>query len=166
MKDYDAAITLGISNDVLDERMRRISRKDRTAIEDGRFTPYEPSKDIINKFEENALRLGVPNPYIEAEPVIDGIQSLIEVAPLSLEMLPEIENPFRSNLFSSETQIDLGAAANLNNVGAGITGGDLLAGVSIPNTGELPFEQLNLNQKIAKGKNVGFGKPGDITFGS
>ena len=166
MKDYDAAITLGISNDVLDERMRRISRKDRTAIEDGRFTPYEPSKDIINKFEENALRLGVPNPYIEAEPVIDGIQSLIEVAPLSLEMLPEIENPFRSNLFSGETQIDLGAAANLNNVGAGITGGDLLAGVSIPNTGELPFEQLNLNQKIAKGKNVGFGKPGDITFGS
>ena len=163
MKDYDAAITLGISNDVLDERMRRISRKDRTAIEDGRFTPYEPSKDIINKFEENALRLGVPNPYIEAEPVIDGIQSLIEVAPLSLEMLPEIENPFRSNLFSGETQIDLGAAANLNNVGAGITGGDLLAGVTVPNTGQLPFDQLKNNQqKIAKGQSI---FKDDITFG-
>ena len=80
---------------------------------------------------------------------------------MSLEALPEIENPFRTDL----TEVDLGAAANLNTIGAQL-GGDLLAGVSIPNTGELPFEQLNLNQKIAKGKNVGFGKPGDITFGS
>ena len=92
MKDYDAAITLGISNDVL-----------------------------------------------------------------------EIENPFRSNLFSGETQIDLGAAANLNNVGAGITGGDLLAGVTVPNTGQLPFDQLKNNQqKIAKGQSI---FKDDITFG-
>ena len=77
-------------------------------------------------------------------------------------MLPEIEKPFRVD----ETQVNLDSIANLNNLGAGVTGGDLLAGVSVPNTGELPFEQLNLDQKLAKGKSVGFGKPGDITFGS
>ena len=151
MKDYDAAKVLGIDDQVLDERMRRISRKDRVSIEDGRFTPYQPSRDIINKFEENALRLGVPNPYLAAEPVIDGIKSLIEVAPLSLEMLPEIENPFRVD----ETEVNLDAIANLNTVGAQITGGDLLAGVSIPNTGELPFDQLkNQDQKLQRISNV------------
>ncbi len=143
MKDYDEAITLGIDSDVLDERMDRVSKRDRRAIEDGEFKPYEPSKDIIDKFEENALRLGVPNPYIEAEPVLDGIKSLIEIAPLSLEMLPEIENPFRTD----ETQVNLDSIANLNNLGAGVTGGDLLAGVTVPNTGELPFDQLKTNQQ-------------------
>jgi hypothetical protein len=151
MKDYDAAITLGISNNDLDERMRRVSKTDRAAIEEGQFRPYKPSRDIIQKFEENALRLGVSNPYIAAEPVIEGIEALIEVAPLSLENLPDIENPFRVD----ETEVNLDAIANLNTVGAQITGGDLLAGVSIPNTGELPFDQLkNQDQKLQRISNV------------
>ena len=123
MKDYEAAITLGISANDLDERMGRVSKTDRFAIEDnGEFKPYRTSRDIIDKFEENALRLGVSNPYNQAEPVIDAIQSLIEQAPLSLEMLPDIENPFRVD----ETKVDLGAAANLNTFGGQITGGDLI----------------------------------------
>ena len=104
MKDYDAAQILGISAGDLDERMSRVSKRDRFAIEDGEFRPYQPSRDIIDKFEENALRLGVPNPYNQAEPVIEAIQSLIEIAPLSLEGLPNIENPFRVD----ETQVNLG----------------------------------------------------------
>ena len=160
MKDYDAAITLGISNNDLDERMRRISKTDRSAIEEGQFRPYKPSRDIIQKFEENALRLGVSNPYIAAEPVIEGIEALIEVAPLSLENLPDIENPFRVD----ETEVNLDAIANLNTAGAQITGGDLLAGVTVPNTGQLPFDQLKNNQqKIAKGQSI---FKDDITFGS
>ena len=159
MKDYDAAITLGISNNDLDERMRRISKTDRSAIEEGQFRPYKPSRDIIQKFEENALRLGVSNPYIAAEPVIEGIEALIEVAPLSLENLPNIENPFRVD----ETEVNLDAIANLNTIGAQITGGDLLAGVTVPNTGQLPFDQLKTNQqKIAKGQSI---FKDDITFG-
>jgi len=159
MKDYDAAITLGISGNDLDERMNRVSKRDRFAIEDGEFRPYQPSRDIIDKFEENALRLGVTNPYNAAEPVIEAIQSLIEVAPLSLEALPDIENPFRS----TTPTVDLGAAANLNTIGGQLTGGDLLAGVRVPNTGELPFDQLKTNQqKIAKGQGI---FKDDITFG-
>ena len=159
-KDYEAALTLGISANDLDERMNRISKTDRFAIEDNEFKPYKPSRDIIDKFEENALRLGVSNPYNQAEPVIDALQSILEQAPLSLEMLPNIENPFRVD----ETKVDLGAAANLNTFGGQLTtGGDLLAGVTVPNTGELPFDQLKNNQqKIAKGQGI---FKDDITFG-
>jgi len=162
MKDYDAAQVLGISAGDLDERMSRVSKRDRFAIEDGEFRPYQPSRDIIDKFEENALRLGVPNPYNQAEPVIEAIQSLIEIAPLSLEGLPNIENPFRVD----ETQVNLGAAANLNTFGGQITGGDLLSKTTNPSPFGVPFEQQNIDQKLASGKRVGFNKPGEITFGS
>ena len=86
---------------------------------------------------------------------------MIEVAPLSLEDLPDIENPFRT----AEPTVDLSAAGNLNTIGAQLTtGGDLLAGVSVPPTGELPFDQLKNNQqKIAKGQSI---FKDDITFGS
>ena len=159
MKDYDAAKVLGISPAALDERMNRISKRDRANIEFGEFVPYQPSRDIIDKFDENARQLGVPNPYLKAEPVIDAISYLLEAAPLSLEALPSIENPFTT---PKETTVDLNATANLNTIGAQL-GGDLLAGVTVPNTGELPFDQLkNTNQKIAKGQSI---FRDDITFG-
>ena len=159
MKDYDAAKVLGISSAALDERMDRISKRDRANIEFGEFVPYQPSRDIIDKFDENARQLGVPNPYLKAEPVIDAISYLLEAAPLSLEALPSIENPFTT---PKETTVDLNATANLNTIGAQL-GGDLLAGVTVPNTGELPFDQLkNTNQKIAKGQSI---FRDDITFG-
>ena len=160
MKDYDAAKVLGISPSILDERMNRISKRDRANIEFGEFVPYQPSRDIINKFDENARQLGVPNPYLKAEPVIDALSFILEQAPLSLEKLPPIENPFTT---PKDTTVDLGAAANLNTIGAQLTGGDLLTGVSVPPTGELPFDRLKNNtQKIAKGQSI---FKDDITFG-
>ena len=169
MKDYDAAITLGISPADLDERMNRISKRDRASIEFGEFTPYIPSRDIIDKFEENAIKLGVPNPYLKAEPIINGIKILIETAPLSLEKLPEIENPFRID----ETQVNLDPIASLTNSANMITGADLVSGtgVGLQNTNingsptTIPFENQNPDQKQASGKKVGFNKPGEITFG-
>ena len=158
MKDYDASQTLGISSNQLDDVMGRVSKRERFAIEDGEFRPYQPSRDILRAFEENALKLGVENPYNKAGPVIEGIQSLIEIAPLSLEKLPEIENPFRTD----ETQVNLDPIASLTNTAAGITtGGDLLAGVNINQTqGATPLQVT-----AQKGKSL-FNKPGEITFGS
>jgi len=75
----------------LDDRMARVSGVDRNDIEENTYRPYRPSIDIINKFEENALKLGVTNPYYEAEPVIEAIGELLSRAPLSLEKIPEIE---------------------------------------------------------------------------
>ena len=162
MKDYDAAQVLGISRGALDSNMRRMSNRDRVSYEDGDFRPYQPSQEIINKFEENAFNLGVPNPYTQARPIIDAISYLLETAPLSLEALPEIENPFRTDL----TEVGLDAVSSLNNLGAQITGGDLLSNTTNPSPFGVPFEQQNIDQKLASGKKAGFGKPGDITFGS
>ena len=162
MKDYDAAQVLGISRGALDSNMRRMSNRDRVSYEDGDFRPYQPSQEIINKFEENAFNLGVPNPYTQARPIIDAISYLLETAPLSLETLPEIENPFRTDL----TEVGLDAVSSLNNLGAQITGGDLLSNTTNPSPFGVPFEQQNIDQKLASGKKAGFGKPGDITFGS
>jgi len=166
MKDYDASQTLGISEENLDNVMSRVSKKERNSIDDGVFKPYEPSRDIIDKFEENALKLGVANPWEQAEGVIDGIKSLIEVAPLSLEALPNIENPFRTD----EAVVNLDAIASLNNSAAMVTGADLMSGQGLNNVNlngsptTIPFENQNQDQKQASGKKAGFGGPGDITF--
>jgi len=168
LKDYDAAKTLNIKPQDLDDSMKRVSASDRGSYEDGRFKPYQPSPDILRAFEENALKLGVENPYNKAGPVIEGIRSLIEIAPLSLEKLPEIENPFRTD----ETVVNLDAVANLNTLGASVSGADIMAGVGLQNTNingsptTIPFENQNQDQKQASGKKAGFGGPGDITFGS
>ena len=96
------------------------------------------------------LKLGVENPYNKAEPVIEAIQSLIEIAPLSLEALPEIENPFRTD----ETVVNLDAIENLNNLGASVSGADIMAGVGLQNTNingspnTIPFENQTQDQKI------------------
>ena len=108
MLDYDAAKTLNISPSVLDDKMGRISNRERSSIEEGVYRPYVPSRDIANAFEENAMKLGVPNPYIQAEPVIEAIRSLLESAPLSLEKIPDIENPF-----SDMPDVNLGPVAEL-----------------------------------------------------
>ena len=166
MKDYDASQTLGISEENLDNVMSRVSKKERNSIDDGVFKPYEPSRDIIDKFEENALKLGVANPWEQAEGVIDGIKSLIEVAPLSLEALPNIENPFRTD----EAVVNLDAIASLNNSAAMVTGADLMSGQGLNNVNlngsptTIPFENQNQDQKQASGKKAGFGGPSDITF--
>ena len=162
LKDYDAAQILNIKPQDLEDSTRRISSADKASYEDGRFKPYQPSPDILRAFEENALKLGVPNPYNKAGPVIEAIQSLIEIAPLSLEKLPDIENPFRVD----ETQVNLDPIASLNNLGAGVTGADLLSNTTNPSPFGVPFEQQNIDQKLASGKRVGFNKPGEITFGS
>ena len=98
--------------------------------------------------------------------VIEAIGELLSRAPLSLEKIPDIENPFRIE----ETEINLDAVASLNMAGAAITGADLMSGQGLNNVNlngsptTLPFENQNQDQKQASGKKAGFGGPGDITF--
>ena len=172
-KDYDAAQTLNISANELDSSMGRLSNRSRVAFEDGQFMPYVPSKDIKDKFEQNAFNLGVPNPYIQAEPVLEGIRSLIESVPLSLNKFPNIENPFDS----MESDININAVDSLNQLGASISSGAAITGADLafgqgldkvnlngsPTTSP-SFENQTQDQKQASGKKVGFGKFGDITF--
>jgi hypothetical protein len=71
----NAAETLGVSEDDLYEVFedRGLSPKILSRLLDGEFKPFEPGKNILNRFEKIAEETGVPNPYGPAERIIDRI---------------------------------------------------------------------------------------------
>ena len=76
--------------------MLYISKKEFNAINEGVFNPLNISKDVQKLFEENALRLGLPNPLDQAINVIESIKDRLSILSLTNPELPEIENPFRN----------------------------------------------------------------------
>ena len=93
--DIDAARTLEINEEKLNESLSRAaSRKERGALEEGIFRPYDISREIYGTIAENAQRLGVADPMEAAAPVISAIYDMLSIAPLSLGEFPEFENPF------------------------------------------------------------------------
>jgi len=95
-KDIRAAELLGTSEDVISKNAERISKKEFGSINDGVFTPLNISKDVKDLFEENALNLGLPNPFDQASGIIDNIKDRLSTLPLTAPGLPEIENPFKN----------------------------------------------------------------------
>ena len=95
-KDIRAAEVLGTSEDVISKNAERISKKEFSSINDGVFTPLNISKDVKDLFEENALKLGLPNPFEQASGIIDNIRDRLSTLPLTAPGLPEIENPFKN----------------------------------------------------------------------
>ena len=80
-KDLQAAETLGVDKGTLSRQFqdRQIGRKAFNAINNGRFIPYFPSRDILARFNEIARDLGEPNAYISASPdILDIRQQLLE----------------------------------------------------------------------------------------
>ena len=73
-KNVNAAKVLGATSGDLAPQLKRVSKTDRTAIETGRYEPYDPSEEVRDIFRQNSLKLGVPNPYIEALPRIKAYQ--------------------------------------------------------------------------------------------
>ena len=73
-KNVNAAKVLGATSGDLAPQLKRISKTDRTAIETGRYQPYDPSEEVRDIFRQNALKLGVSDPYIEALPRIKAYQ--------------------------------------------------------------------------------------------
>jgi len=71
----NAAQTLGLSEDELYNvfEERGISTRTLARLLDGEFKPFEPGDNIIRRFEKIAEDTKVPNPYIEAEPIINRI---------------------------------------------------------------------------------------------
>ena len=73
-KNVNAAKVLGATSGDLAPQLKRVSKTDRTAIETGRYEPYDPSEEVRDIFRQNSLKLGVPDPYIEALPRIKAYQ--------------------------------------------------------------------------------------------
>ena len=66
-------------------------------IGEGEFRPFFPSRNIVNLFDDLALKLGTSNPYIEAEPVIDQLRNELEAVPLGGEF-PDLPNPLKTSM--------------------------------------------------------------------
>jgi hypothetical protein len=107
--DIDAAKTLGMNEDSIATNMYdRGERRAFNAINEGEFRPLTISTDVQELFDIRAAELGAPNPFEQAQDVIDRIREVLEAVSLQGDLFPNIENPF-SNL----PEPTLGAAASL-----------------------------------------------------
>ena len=98
-KDIKAAQMLGMSEELVEEKMvKRGERRAFNALIDGEFRPYSISNDVKNIFEFNAEQLGLPNPFDTAEDIIDTINEILSETPVSLNMFPDLPNPFRQSI--------------------------------------------------------------------
>ena len=98
-KDIKAAQMLGMSEESVEEKMvKRGERRAFNALIDGEFRPYSISNDVKNIFEFNAEQLGLPNPFDTAEDIIDTINEILSETPVSLDIFPDLPNPFRQSI--------------------------------------------------------------------
>jgi hypothetical protein len=94
-EDIKAAETLGMKrNDVSQQMSRGIGNKAFGRLDNGIFTPMSISKNVMRGFYENARKLGVRSPVIEAMSTIAKIRSqLFRVNLDDIGGFPIIENP-------------------------------------------------------------------------
>jgi hypothetical protein len=94
MKDYEAGQILGLTTPQINLASRRLSKVDVNTIRRGVFRPLPVSQEVIRAFAENSRKMGVANPFNVARPVINTINRMLSLAPLSLEMFPPLYNPY------------------------------------------------------------------------
>ena len=144
-KDIKAAQMLGMSEELVEEKMvKRGERRAFNALIDGEFRPYSISNDVKNIFEFNAEQLGLPNPFDTAEDIIDTINEILSETPVSLNMFPDLPNPFRQSIIPNLGSTPVGqlppvvSGANPSVVNANAKFG------SIPTTvGQTTAEEIN-----------------------
>jgi len=73
-KNIQAAKRLGIKEDALLKQLDRLPKKTRLAVEDGRYVPYTPSKEIRNLFYEQSLKLSRET----GAPLIDPMEGALD----------------------------------------------------------------------------------------
>jgi len=96
-KDVEAARLLGMNEGQIEDSMdARGAGAAYNFIGEGEFRPFTPSRNIINLFDDLAIKLGIPNPYDAAENALDKIQDILETIPLAGEF-PLIPNPLKTS---------------------------------------------------------------------
>ena len=98
-KNIKAAQTLGLGEGQIEDVMiRRGERNAFNSLIDGEFRPYKMSNDVESIFEINAERLGVSNPLNSALDVLDNLYEILTQTPTSLDVFPNLPNPFRQSI--------------------------------------------------------------------
>lgn len=104
-KDIMAARTLGVSEEGFKDPIKRVGRREFNAISENRFNPLNISEDVREKFEDNARKLGVPNPFEQAEPAIEMIRERLQGISFNEETIPDFVNPLRNLELPSQSQL-------------------------------------------------------------
>ena len=91
--DMEAGETLGLDEETIQEAFDRVGTKSYAYLSEGTFQPFLPSAEIQQAFEENAERLGLSNPYEEAQDAIETIYDNLTEVTLDEPVFPSIENP-------------------------------------------------------------------------
>jgi hypothetical protein len=73
-RNIEAAKRLGIKEDDLLKQLDRLPKKTRLAVEDGRYIPYTPSKEVRNLFYEQALKLSRET----GAPLVDPMEGALD----------------------------------------------------------------------------------------
>ena len=94
LKDYEAGQTLGLNESQIRLASRRLSKVDVNTIRRGVFRPLPLSDEVIKAFRENSKKMGIADPLLAARPVINTMNRMLSLAPLSLEMFPPLYNPY------------------------------------------------------------------------
>ena len=91
--NMDAARLLNISEDGFYSALGRLSNVEVNSIDENIFRPYQISANVAQAFQENADKLGLPNPLDQAMSTIAEIQDRLAYVPLTLGNFPDIPNP-------------------------------------------------------------------------
>ena len=91
--DLEAGEILGLEDQQVRDAFDRVGTTAYNAIKEGRFRPFLPSDEIRVAFAQNAEKLGLENPFIEAGPEINEIYSELTTIDLDEPVFPSIDNP-------------------------------------------------------------------------
>ena len=136
-------------NKIVPQLIGRLGKKGFGMLNGNVFQPYIPSKKIFIESQKIATKLGIENPLTQAIGQMANIRAQLFQVNLDEDMFPTIENPFDITLGSEIMESVQGILPNQ------VTNIDLLSNVSLPNTGELNFDQLKTqDQKLQRISNV------------
>jgi hypothetical protein len=92
--DIGAGLILGVPGDDLMNVLGRISKKDAAALVTDKFIPFTISENIQEVFKENAEKLGISDPYKEAEQAIKSLQDVMSEIDLTDSEWPDLTEMF------------------------------------------------------------------------
>ena len=115
--DIDAARLLNINETDFYSALDRISNVEANALDQNVFRPYTISMNVRRAFQENADKLGLPNPLDKAWGAISQLENEFSNLPLTLGNFPGITNPIASRTETGE-QVAPPLSLNLPNVEA------------------------------------------------
>ena len=95
--DLTAGQILGVSPKELVDVLGRISKKDALALMDNKFIPFTISENVKEVFQSNADKLGIFNPYKEAEQGVLGLQRMMDQITLDMETFPDLTEIYDFN---------------------------------------------------------------------